>query len=100
MRNDVLFDFAKTKTDQEGIKNIDHLRHVYINPLDPIVCPVLGLARYIISNSTILSGKSNLFEGKSQYERFNRILAKVIDDNVAKCIALGVTPSDFGTHSI
>ena len=44
LRNDVLFDFAKTKTDQEGIKNVDYPWYVYDNPLDPFVSPVLGLA--------------------------------------------------------
>ena len=96
----MLFDFAKTKTDQEGVKNIDHPWHVYANPLDPVVCPVLALARYIVSNPTILSGKSNLFEGESQYERFNKILSEVVNENSEKFAALGVTSEDFGTHSI
>ena len=67
-RDALIFDFAKTKTDQKGIKNIDHPWHVYANPLDPIVCPVLVLARYMIINPSILTGQTNLFEGKSQYE--------------------------------
>ena len=54
--------FQKQKTDQEGIENIDHLWHVYATPLNLAVFPVLGLDQYIISNPTILSGKSNLFE--------------------------------------
>ena len=33
----LLFDFAKTKTDQEGTKNIDHAWNVYSNLLKPIV---------------------------------------------------------------
>ena len=45
----LMFDFANTKTDQEGIKNIDHPWHVYKNPLEPVVFPLLSLARYIIS---------------------------------------------------
>ena len=32
--------------------------------------------------------------------KFNRILPKVVKDNAAKFIALVITPSDFGTHSI
>ena len=47
-----------------------------------------------------MSGTSNIFEGKPQYKRFNRILSKVIDDNASKFLALGVIPSDFGTYSI
>lgn len=61
----LIFNFAKTKTDQEGIKNIDHPWHVYATPLDPIVFPVTVLAQYMITNLSILTGKTNLFEGKS-----------------------------------
>ena len=39
-----MFDFANTKTDQEGIKNIDHPWHVYENPLEPVVFTMIALA--------------------------------------------------------
>ena len=35
--------FLKTKTDQEGIKSIDHWWHVYANNLVPVVCPLIAL---------------------------------------------------------
>jgi len=34
--------FAHTKTDQEGL-NMNEPWHIYANPLDPAVCPVLAL---------------------------------------------------------
>ena len=43
-----LFIFAKTKTDQEEIKNIDHLWHVYQNKSEPVICPLIALVWYII----------------------------------------------------
>ena len=35
-RDAPMFDFANTKTHQEGIKHIYHLCHMYVNPLDPV----------------------------------------------------------------
>ena len=99
-RDALLFNFAKTKTDQEGTKNIDHPWHVYANPIDPAVCPLLALSRHIMVHPTILTGQCNLFEGMSQYERFNRIFNDVVIEYREDFVALGICPEDFGTHSI
>ena len=52
-QNSPLFDFAKKKTYQEGIKDIDHPWHVYENPLEPVVCPLIALSWYIIAHPSI-----------------------------------------------
>ena len=49
---------------------------------------------------SILTGVSNLFEGMSQYERFNRIFNDVVKENREEIIALGISLEDFGMHSI
>ena len=43
-----------------------------------------------------------LFEGASQYERFNNIMREIVrsDEHCAKFISLGLNPEHFGTHSI
>ena len=74
----LVFDFAKTMIYQEGIKNIDHTLHMYKNNLEPFVCPLLELARYIIAHPSILTGQGNLFKGDYQYERFKKILNEVV----------------------
>ena len=52
--NDCLvFQFGKTKCDQTG-KNSDQLWHVYANPHNPAICPVLSLARYLFANPGVL----------------------------------------------
>ena len=96
----LLFDFAKTKTDRERTKFFDHPWHVYSNYLEPVVCPVLALPRYIISNPIILDGNYNLFEGKSQYEIFNNIFNDVVKIHRNEFIVLGISPEDYGMHSI
>ena len=64
-QDSILFDFGKSKSDQEGIKNIDHPWHLYANPLDPIVCPLVALTRYLFPHPNILKGEESLFEGVS-----------------------------------
>ena len=73
-----MFDFANTKTHQEGIKNIDHPCHVCANPSEPVVFTVIALAWYIIAHPSILTGQRNLLERNSQYERFNKIFNEVV----------------------
>ena len=97
-----LFDIGVTKTDQEGTRNVDHPWHVYANPEDPYICPFLAMARHLMNNPLILGGKRSLFEGSSQYERFNKIFNEIIHDPrySGEFVALGIPPEHFGTHSI
>jgi hypothetical protein len=68
-RNDCLvFFFAKTKGDQTGEKS-DSPWHVYSNPFEPCICPVIALAKYIFSNFDVATSKSTLFPGNDQYSR-------------------------------
>ena len=68
-RNDCLvFFFGKTKGDQTGEKS-DSPWHVYSNPFEPCLCPVLALAKYIFSNPDVATSKSTLFPGNDQYSR-------------------------------
>ena len=69
----LLFDMGITKTDQEGTKNVDHPWHVYSNPECPEICAHLAFAWLLIYNPTILNGQTKLFEGGSQYKRFDKI---------------------------
>ena len=91
-----------TKTDQEGTTNVDHPWHVYSNPECPEICAHLAFARHIMYNPTILSGQNELFEGRSQYEQFNKIFRNYVNspEHREEFASLGMTPADFGTHSI
>ena len=62
--------FAHSKGDQEGL-NRTQPWHIYSNPLEPSICAIAALAKYLFSNPTILLGQTNkLFPGNSQYYRF------------------------------
>ena len=98
----IMIDMGKTKTDQDGTKNIDHPWHLYANNVCPYICPVLATARHLINNPTILLGQCDLFEGSGQYDRLNKILGEVVyqSEHRDRFAALGIPPEDFGTHSM
>ena len=90
--------FAHMKNDQTGSKKRDP-RHVYANPVMPSCCPITALGIYLLCFDINTNGK--LFPGSAQYERFRKILNKVLK---ASCLhelkSRGFTPEDIGTHSI
>ena len=51
----LVFQFAKSKSQQDGEEHIGPW-HIYANPKEPFICPVLSLARY---SSTCNSSCSN-----------------------------------------
>ena len=46
--------FAHTKSDQEGI-NMGEPWHIYCNSIEPAVCPVLALAKYVLSHPEVIN---------------------------------------------
>ena len=47
-----------------------------------------------------MEGKTVLFEGSDQHNRFNKIFLCIIKKHRAEFVSLGMSPEDFGTHSI
>ena len=100
--DNLLFDVGVTKTDQDGLRHVDHPFNVSSCPEHPQVCAHLAMARLIMANPAILLGNCNLFEGVSQYDRFNDIFRKIVssDEWRDKFAWLGMPCDIFGTHSI
>ena len=73
---------------------------MYSNPECPEICAHLAFARHIMYNPTILNGQTKLFEGRLQYELFNKIYYDTVNhpDHREEFAELGMTPADFGTH--
>lgn len=90
--------FWKSKENQTGERS-DVPWHVYSNPLNPFLCPVLSLAKYIISHPGLLNGQDKLFPGSNQYERFIKVFHKAISDNEDTFQGLGVEEGSLGSHS-
>ena len=74
-----LCNLAKSKHDQED-EGAKTLWHIYANPSNPYICPVLALALSLFSHPNILTNTSSsfLFTDNSQYKRYTSILRKTI----------------------
>ena len=101
-RNDSLaIYFAHMKNDQTGSRKRDP-RHIYANPIDHEVCPILALGMYLnVYAPSPNEKKTELFPGSSQYSRF----AKHFDAFLGKHAELfqqefGVNVKNIGVHSI
>jgi len=89
--------FAHTKTDQEG-KDDGYKRHLYANPDVPEICPISSIARYRMAFPSIESGY--LFPGSSQYDRFRKLLGRIINQHSDEIRRMGIDPINIGVHSI
>ena len=100
-RNDsLIFFFGKSKRNQEGDAN-HHPWHVYSNPFEPALCPVLALGKYLLAfPHIILDEKNSLFPGTSQYARFSDLLSKLFILEKSNLVSLEVDPNILGNHSI
>ena len=105
----LLITIPKSKADQEG--NNCFPRHLYANPLQPVICPVLALAvvifTRIVKHDPTRSAASTalpcyrVFDGAHSESRFSdimgRIIAAVPD---AQLPQLGTDRQQLGTHSV
>ena len=105
----LLISTPKSKADQEGVKCF--ARHLYANPINPTICPVLALAvsvfaRCIRHDSTQAAETTErpsfrIFDGASNETRFSEVLARCIaslPENEQS--RLGGEKKELGTHSI
>ncbi|MGH8399103.1 MAG: hypothetical protein ACRETA_12800 [Gammaproteobacteria bacterium] len=109
----LLITTPKHKGDQEGVKCFS--RHLYANPLNPVICPVLALA--IVTFMRVLkhdhltesSGQSSsaalpnyrIFDGAHNEKRFSDVLIGTIASLPASDLPrLGGEKKQLGTHSV
>ena len=57
----LLFFFGKSKTNPTGEKSNEPW-HVYVNPHNPFICPVLALSKYLLSNTDIVKDGKHIAE--------------------------------------
>jgi hypothetical protein len=90
----LLIDMSKHKADQTGEKITP--KHVYANPYEPSICPILSLALHVFGMSFRVDNldTATIFPG-SPYDVFSKWLPEAVIETGA----IGVTASDFGTHS-
>ena len=99
VRNDSLvFQFAKSKGHQNGEEHVGPW-HVYANPLEPHLCVVLSMARYLFAYPELLLNNTALFQGTAQYNRYSKLFMSLLKANEDTLKSMGVEPGDLGTHS-
>lgn len=92
--------YETSKTNQEGINVVP--RHVFANPIDPLICPVLALGLKLIHESDIVEGvPSKIFYGSCGEHRFSQWLKRRMEEMTPEEISeLGCPASEIGTHSL
>jgi hypothetical protein len=90
----LVVDMSKHKADQTGEKITP--KHVFANPWNPEICPILALALHVfaVSFRPDNDAKSLIFLG-TPYEVFTKWLTTALSE----IPDLGFNVSDFGTHS-
>jgi len=91
----LLIYFAHEKTDQTQSKPGDP-RHIYANPYQPAICPVLSLGIFFLAFDITKNDDPQIFSGSDQYCRFHKSLKELF----AECMTLGCSVQAYGTHSI
>ena len=71
---------------------------IVTHPGNAVLCHVLALARYVISNPDVLKNRGLLFPGNHQYTQFMNIFHKVIKENKSLFEALGIREGELGSH--
>ena len=89
--------FAHMKNDPTGTRPRDP-RHIYCNPYNPAICPILTLISYLLV--TPPSTDTKLFPGSSQYNRYSKYLTRLLDSKREYVLRkYGINVDDLGAHS-
>ena len=94
-----VFIIPKSKADQEGVK-LDP-KHVFVNTVNPYICPIFALAMYTLCLRT--QDPLEIFPGGNQLSRFAKALGRKKSQSrliTQLLTAHGYDPSDIGVHSI
>lgn len=88
------------KADQRGENK--YTKHIYANPFDPEICPILSLAILVVTTLNIDElTYLQLFAGTNSKDRFGKNLQSILSKlTVDEMITLGDTIDDIGTQSI
>ena len=88
------------KIDQTG-NGPKHPKHLFVNPLNPLVCPVFVLSVYFsCSCNSPFDAGSCLFPRNNQHSGFQDALHACVQQNKEELNACGFSVWDIGTHSI
>ncbi len=97
----LLVHLYKVKNDQEGESECTmNPKHVFANPLDPLLCPIVALAIKVVC--TTPNNNMALFDTKAHGEKFCKwlvdVLSKFSEEDQVRI--LKAWAHDFGVHSL
>lgn len=92
--------YDTSKSNQTGENVVP--RHLYANPFEPSICPVLAMGIKLLSESHTKPSPAMLFPGGSANKNFCTWLYQLIKNPQSgfDLSNLGSNPDDIGTHSI
>ena len=85
----LIYCFGTSKGDQT-VDIVNDPWHIYANPKNPKMCPVIALSKYFFYHPDTLTTNSKLFPGNHQYKIFLKISHKIINDTLDEFLSLGV----------
>ena len=88
---------GKMKNDQVG-KN-GYARHVYANPKDPVICPVLSFALVVFTRGYSRDDSERYAFGKNSKDKFAKWLHKVLRECADTIVTMGLHFDELGSHS-
>ena len=87
------------KGDQRGENKFG--KHLYANPDQPEICPVLALGLLLFCYPNRPNGKQQLFAGTNSKDRFHHLLNRLLQSiEFSELQLLGCPIKDIGTHSL
>ena len=88
------------KNDQTGDQKRDP-RHIYADPIDPTVYPILALAIYFSTFSISNTKDTALFPGKNQCRQFSKYFELILNQYKDEIKSdFGVAAKDLGVTSL
>ena len=94
----LLVSTPKHKSDQE--RNNCYPKHVYANPENPFICPMLSMAIHFFSGGWRRDGaKQLLFQGTASEGRFSKWLRELVKKYKDNLEVIGIVSFEIVTHS-
>jgi len=86
------------KGDEKGENNIK--KHIYANPYEPWICPILSMAVLVFSSGTRTVSREKVFNGTDSKKRFGDILRELVRSlSETEMQILACRPDEVGCHS-
>lgn len=92
--------YEKGKTNQEGMNKVPW--HVYANPVDPLICPVLALGLKLVTETDTFGNRPfKVFPAATSDDTFSDWMRVTVDGlAVDPDVLLSIPPNRISTHSL